>query len=166
MLDRKSELIFATHAAANAAMIEASNNDEFELIAKKHIHTYIRNPKLSAKRKMVAGRISLHAKQHIELPFSKMFGIGDLEIVASSCLPTEFIGINKVENTRSYSEIEILELERQFRRLINAAPVEKRSMYRKEYTKHLQKIKSLNAPKRKARGYKSPILTVKIEDKK
>lgn len=155
MLDRESELIFATHAAANAAMIKASNNDEFELIAKKYLYTNLRDHKLSTKRKMVDGRISLHAKQHIELPFLKIFGIGNLEIAASSCLPSEFIGINKVANTRIYSELEILALERQFRRLINAAPKEKRSLYRRVYTKHLQKIKNLNGSKRKMRKYKT-----------
>ncbi|MBL1406314.1 MAG: hypothetical protein COC17_03955 [Hyphomicrobiales bacterium] len=157
---KEAELQFVTHSAANEAMIAASDNSEFEHIAKTYLFSNISDYSLSAKRKMINGRITLQSTQQIELPFSSMIGLGNVKIFASSCLPQEFIGINKVENTRTYSEADILELERQFRRLINSAPREKRAAYRKKYTKHLQKIKSLNAPKRKVHAYKAADISV------
>lgn len=158
---KKAELQFVTHTAANEAMIVAGNNFEFEHIAKTYLFSNIGDENLSAKRKLINGRITLQSTQKIELPFSTMIGLGEVEIFASSCLPSEFIGINDIENTRSYSESDILELERQFRRLINSAPREKRVVYRKKYTKHLQKIKNLNTPKRKAYPYDEVMLTYK-----
>lgn len=168
LLQRKeAELQFVTHTAANEAMIVASNNFEFEHIAKTYLFSNIGDENLSARRRLINGRITLQSKQKIELPFSAMIGFGIVEINASSCLPSEFIGINKVENTRSYSKADILELERQFRKLINSAPKNKRSLYRLKYTKHLQKIKSLNMPKSKTYPYEATNfsnLTQKLEN--
>lgn len=153
LLSKEAKLQFVTHTAANEAMIAASNNSEFELIAKDYLYSNISDDSLSAERKLINGRITLQSKQRIELPFSALIGFGNVEIFASSCLPHEFIGINNASNTRTYSELDILELERQFRRLINSAPREKRSLYRRKYTKHLQKIKNMNAPKRRVSAY-------------
>lgn len=153
LMKKETELQFVTHSAANEAMIAASNNSEFEQIAKQYLFTNISDKGLSAERKLINGRITLQSKQKVELPFSKFIGLANVEIFASSCLPHEFIGINSKDNKRTYSELEILELESQFRRLINSAPKNKRSVYRKKYTKHLRKIKMLNAPKRKISAY-------------